>query len=137
MEQYKKDALDELTGIIKEKFDESQRSPESKYVVAYKRKSDDSLIGYHLSTFCQVTDDKFLAKRYEGENPYSQLQTIHNNIKHVLSIQEGDTSFLAEVKLEIKNTYFPGITIDDIYLDAEYLDDAPKQTIVFTHIEGK
>lgn len=137
MEQYKKEVVDELTDIIKNNFDERQRNSESKYVVAYKRKSDDSLIGYHLSTFCQITNDKFSGKRYEGENPYSQLQTIHNNIKHVLSIQEGDTSFLAEAKLEIKKTYFPGLTIDDIYLDAEYLDDAPKQTIVFTHIEGK
>lgn len=106
------------------------------YVVSYKMKSDDSLIGYHLSTFCQLTDDKYKAKRYDGDNPYGQLQTIHNNIKNVLSTKEDDTGFFGKVRWAIKQDYFRGLTIDDIYIDAVFLDDdAPKQKYTLTRVD--
>lgn len=117
--------IEELSGS----FEKLMNSTEHKhpYVVAYRKKSDGSLIGYHLSTFCQITDDKFLAKRYDGDNPYRQLQTIQNNITRVLETDENDTGLFAPVRLAIKNNYFSGLEISDISLDAEYLEDAPKQ----------
>ena len=125
MEKFEETLLESLNNRI-------QNTP---YVVSYKRKSDDTLIGYHLSTFCQVTDDKLNAKRYDGDNPYGQLQTIHNNIKNVLSTKEDDDGFFGKVKWEIKQQYFKGLTIDDIYIDAVYLDeDVPKQTFTITKI---
>ena len=77
--------LDLLGEALKKNFEENQKKP-NQYVVAYYKQSDDSLIGYHASTFCQVTQDILDAKRYSGDNPYSQLETIAKNVtKRLLS----------------------------------------------------
>jgi hypothetical protein len=129
--------INEIGEVIIKSMEESQEKAQYPYVVAYKRKSDDSLIGYHQSTFCQVTDNKFDGKRYNGDNPYRQLEVIHKNITSVLSTEESDTGFLAPAEYQIKKQHFDGLTIDDIYLDAEYLDEnVPKQKFTFTLIEN-
>lgn len=123
--------LDELTQSMAQGFEERQKL-DFQYVVVYKRKSDESLIGYHLSTWCQLTDEKFSAKKYQGENPYGQLATINKNLGLVLNAKETDTGFFASVRYQIKKTYFDGLTAEDIFIDAEYLEsDAPKQTLSF------
>jgi hypothetical protein len=113
-------------------FDDHQKLPHQ-YVVKYLRVSDDSLIGYHASTFCQLTDDVYSAKRYSGDNPYDQLQTVFKNFTSVVNTKDTDDGLFAPLRLQVKNTYFPGLTPDDVYLDAEYLDeDAPAQSLKVT-----
>lgn len=126
--------INALVGNLKEALEAKNEVP-FQYVVEYRRISDDSFIGYHLSTFCQLTDDKLSAKRYSGENAYNQLKIIHNNLKTVLAAKEGDTLMFNETFLLVQEKYFKGISINDIYLDAVYLDtDVPKQTFEVTQI---
>lgn len=132
----KEKVLDAFVGALKKQFEENQERPHQ-YVVQYLRVADDSLIGYHASSFCQVTDDVFSGKRYSGENPYSQLATIFKNLKSVLETTEDDTDLFGPIRFKIKEAYFKDLTIDDVYIEAEYLDeDAPKQTFKFTKLDN-
>ncbi len=119
--------IDGLTEYLKKAWEELQDRPDQ-YVVAYFKVADESLIGYHASTFCQVTDDILKGKRYAGEDPYPQLTTISKNIKDVLN-EEKHTGVFAEILGDIKNTHFYGLKPEDIYMDAVYLSEGtPKQS---------
>ena len=134
-DQDKDKVVDALVGALKSVFEADQDKPDQ-YVVQYLRKSDNTLIGYHASSFCQLTDDRLSGKRYNGDNPYDQLAIIHKNITSVLATTAEDTGLFAPLRIQVKNTYFDGLTIDDIYLQADYLDeDTPKQTFVFKKVE--
>lgn len=127
-----------VTKALEETFNERQKLP-FQYVVAYKTK-DEKLIGYHLSTFCQITQNKEEAKRYSGENPYSQLGTIWRNISSTLKLTEEDAKKdgFAALSFDIKNKHFKGIDIDNVYIDAVYLDeDTPPQRFVIVTSEEK
>lgn len=123
-----------LMNVMGKVFEENQQKP-FQYVVAYKRVADESLIGYHASTFCNHTQDPEKAKRYNGENPYGQLQTIDNNFKHVISVKEGTDSFFAPIHLKTQEESYKGLTYEQVYLEAVYLDaDTPPQRFVFKEI---
>ena len=122
-----------LMDVMGKVFDEDQQKP-FQYVVAYKRVADESVIGYHASTFCNHTQDPERAKRYNGENPYGQLQTIDENFKHMMSVKEATDSLFAGVHLLTQKTY-GGLTYEEVYLEAVYLDEnTPPQRFVFKEI---
>lgn len=119
---------------LKEAFDKMQERP-NQYVVAYYRVSDDSLIGYHSSTFCQVTDDLLRGKRYSGENPYPQLETIAKNLKWTLDTDHKEGELFASVNKSIQENDFGGLKSHEVYMDAIYLaDGTPKQSFKYTII---
>lgn len=123
---------EDLTPLIqqalKKVFDENQKKP-FQYVVAYKRKDNEELIGYHADSFCQTTQDILQAKRYNGEDPYGQLEIIWKNIVSTLNTTEEDTKkegisgVFAKLSYSIKQNDFKGLSKDDIYIDAVYLTD--------------
>lgn len=109
--------------------EERQKLPHQ-YVVAYKRKDNDELIGYHLDTFNQTTQNILEAKRYQGERPDNQLSIIWQNLVFTLSMTqekidntEGFESAFWKANLRIKERCYPGLTPDDLYIDAVYLAD--------------
>jgi hypothetical protein len=115
-------------------FEENQQKP-FQYVVAYKRIADDSVIGYHASTFCNTTKDLEKGKRYNGENPYKQLQTIDENFKHMMNVKEKTDSLFAPIHLETQKNCYAGLTYEQVYLEAVYLDeDTPPQRFVYKEI---
>jgi hypothetical protein len=122
-----------LMDVMGKVFAEDQEKP-FQYVVAYKRVADDTVIGYHESTFCNHTQDIEAGKRYNGENPYKQLETIDKNFKHMMNVKESTDSLFAGVHLNTQKTY-GGLTYEDVYLEAVYLDeDTPPQRFVFKEI---
>lgn len=122
-----KEIVDKITEGLKKVFDENQERP-NQFVVAYYRTKDDSLIGYHASTFCQVTNNILKAKRYSGEDPYPQLAVIAKNIKYTLQ-KEVHTGMFAEVNESIKKDDFGGLSSDEVWIDAIYLAEGmPKQS---------
>lgn len=122
--------VDLFVGVLKDSFDEAQKEP-FQYVVEYRNVHDDSLIGYHLSSWCQVGQNRLDAKRYNGENAFGQLNTINKNLTSVLSITDDDTGMFSPMLRDIKETYFSGLKIEDIYLQPDYLeDDCVKQKFV-------
>ena len=134
-DQDKDKVVDALVGVLKEVFDKGQEEPDQ-YVVEYSRISDGTILGYHASSFCQLTDDRLSGKRYSGDNPYDQLAIIYKNIKNVLNTTEKDTDMFAPLRFKVKEAYFKGLTIEDIFIQADYLDeDTPKQTFVFKKVE--
>jgi hypothetical protein len=113
-ESIKKD----IQSILEKLHEELQARPHQ-FVVAYYRVSDNSLIGYHASSFCQVTDDILRAKRYANENPYPQLQIISDNVKQTLS--ETHEGMFGEIMNSIKDNDFEGLKPEEVYMDAIYL----------------
>lgn len=131
----KKEVLEKFSQALKQVFDELQNRPDQ-YVVGYYKQSDDSLIGYHASTFCQLTDDILQAKRYSGENPYPQLKTISENVKSILDKDNSENIFYAA--LEQAKEGFQGLKSKDIYVDATYLaEDSPKQSFRYKIIDNQ
>jgi hypothetical protein len=123
-----------LMDVMGKVFAEDQLKP-FQYVVAYKRVADDSVIGYHASTFCNHTQDIEAGKRYNGENPYKQLQTIDRNFKSLMETKEPTDSLFAPIKLRLKAEQYTGLSYEEVYLEAVYLDeDTPPQRFVFKEI---
>jgi hypothetical protein len=131
MDQQVKDALVEA---LKKAHDQLQERP-NQYVVAYFRKDNDKLIGYHASTFCQLTDNLLNGKRYAGENPYGQLETIAQNVKYTLDTEK-HMGLFASAHNAVKEQ-FGGLKSNELYMDAVYLDeDAPKQSFKYEILEN-
>jgi hypothetical protein len=130
----KNKVIDHFVGALQEAFEKNQQR-DNQYVVEYRKVSDDSLIGYHLSTVCQVGQNRLEGKRYSGDNPYSQLQTIHKNLNSVLTVGEDSDGMFDGVKRNIRDKYFSGLGPTDVYLNANYLEEgvAP-QKFVFTKV---
>lgn len=129
----KEEIIQKVTDAIKKMLDERQDRPDQ-YIVAYFRTSDDSLIGYHLSTFCQTTGDILKAKRYSGDNPYSQLAIIAKNLRYTL--KKDHEGMFAKIHEQIRDIDFAGLDPGDIYMDAIYLaEGTPKQNFTVKVIE--
>ena len=121
-----KNIPEELTKLLAKVKDELDKRPHQ-YVVAYYKHSDDSLVGYHLSSFCQLTDDILQAKRYSGDNPYPQLETIAGNLKLLLDVKHETHELFYDLYVSIQQSY-GGLTSKDIYLDAIYLAEGTPPT---------
>jgi len=115
-----KEILNSLAEAIKSAFDEQQRLP-NQFVVGYYRKDTDERIGYHADTFCNMTDDILNAKRYSSDNPYPQLEVIFKNLKSLFERYPSNGIF-SEITNAAKEA-FGDITLDNIYIDATYLED--------------
>lgn len=108
-----------LTEALSQTLEERQKRP-NQFIVGYYQTVDSKLIGYHLSSSCQVTQDRLKAKRYSSDNPYHQLEVINKNLNYVLSCTEENPGFFGySIKLECFPNYKPG----DIYLEALYLEE--------------
>jgi hypothetical protein len=136
MENNLNQVVDVITKTLEETFNENQKR-DNQYVVEYRKVSDDSLLGYHLSTFCQVGQERLNGKRYSGDNPYKQLQTIHKNLTHVLEVGDDSVGLFDGLKRDIRDNHFKGLKPEDVYLNADYLEEgvAP-QKFVFTKVTG-
>jgi hypothetical protein len=136
MENNVNQVVDGLTKVLEETFNRNQER-DDQYVVEYRKVSDDSLLGYHLSTFCQVGQERLNGKRYSGDNPYKQLQTIHRNLTHVLEVSDDSNGLFDGLKRDIRDNHFKGLKPEDVYLNADYLEEgvAP-QKFVFTKVTG-
>jgi hypothetical protein len=136
MENNVNQVVDGLTKVLEETFNRNQER-DDQYVVEYRKVSDDSLLGYHLSTFCQVGQERLNGKRYSGDNPYKQLQTIHTNLTHVLEVGDDSDGLFDSLKRDIRDNHFKGLKPEDVYLNADYLEEgvAP-QKFVFTKVTG-
>lgn len=122
-----KDIIKDIAKALETALNEKNERP-NQYIVEYRKVSDNSLIGYHASSFCQLTEDPHHAKRYSGENAYGQLETISNNLKSLLETVEKSEGVFFKIALEIKNEYFKNIFFEDIYLEAVYINDSyPRQ----------
>ena len=129
-----KEIIDQVKSMFRSTMKKEQEKP-NQYVVQYRKVSDDSFLGYHASSMCQLTDDRESAKRYNGDNPYDQIQTIHGNLKTVLTADLPEDHIFKEIYNSMKKNYYSGLTIKDIYLEAEYLDsNTPPQTFKFTEV---
>ncbi len=142
MDNEKKEITEVLADVLQKMHDEKQNRP-NQYVVVYKRKSDDSLIGYHLSTFCQITDDILTAKRYAGESPDKQLSVIWDNFKSMMSTTEEDckkeglAGIFRTLSYNTKTGQWKDIHIDNVYIDAVYLaEGTEKQPLSVVVIKG-
>jgi hypothetical protein len=136
MENNLNQVVDVITKTLEETFNENQKR-DNQYVVEYRKVSDDSLLGYHLSTFCQVGQERLNGKRYSGDNPYKQLQTIHKNLTHVLEVGDDSVGLFDGLKRDIRDNHFKGLKPEDVYLNVDYLEEgvAP-QKFVFTKVTG-
>jgi len=113
-----------LGEVLREAWEKQQERP-NQYVVAYFRTDNDERIGYHASSFCQLTQDILDAKRYSGDNPYKQLETIATNLRSYLE-DEGDHIFSGICKSVQES--FGGLKPEEIYMDVSYLSEGtPKQ----------
>ena len=131
-----KEITDKIINVLKKGFDERQKKP-YQYVVGYYRVDNDKLIGYHASSFCQIVKEKENGKRYNGEDPYKQLAIIRKNLDHTLDIEEAHTigNPFASLSLDIKKRHFNDMKKEDIYINAEYLDDSiPPQKFIYHKI---
>jgi hypothetical protein len=115
-----KKQIAETLGDLIVKAKENSQSPVDQFVVAYYRVKDDSLVGYHADTFCQTVQDILEAKRYNGENPYPQLETISENFKFMLTCKD---AFFQETMERIRSRYFNNGQPEDFYMDAVYLSE--------------
>lgn len=126
--------VEQLANMLVEDLNNRQKRA-NQYVVAYKRKSDDEVIGYHADTFCTLKDDILEGKRYAGEDPTKQLQIIWDNFKTTMATTDEDPGFLG-VPNVIRKKYYQDIDINEIYIDAVYLaDGVPPKTFHATIID--
>ena len=120
----KDELAQKLTEVLSKVWDKAQERPDQ-YVVAYYRVDNEELIGYHASTFCQLTDDILYAKRYAGDKPYEQLAVIAKNVKYVL---DGENKGMFSSLVSHVRKQFEGLKSGDIYMDVIYLEEGtPKQ----------
>lgn len=131
----KQDVLDKLMELMKADWDKKQNRPDQ-YVVAIKRQDNDELVGYHLSTFGQITPDVLSAKRYPSKDSESlgrQLRIISNNYKDILETKDDDfDKRLFGPILKVSKEQFDGLTFDEIYLyPVDLADGTPSQERTF------
>lgn len=125
----KAEVIGAITAAMKEAFDERQKQP-FQYVVAYYLTKDDALLGYHADSFCNLTQEKMGAKRYNGKDPYGQLAIIRKNLDFTLLAQ--DVEGFQRLSFSVRERYFKGLSAEDVYIVAEYLEDGiPPQRFKF------
>jgi hypothetical protein len=122
-----------IKNALQSAWDERQSRPDQ-YVVGYYRKDNDELIGYHASTFCQITKDILKAKRYSGEDPYThQLPVIAKNIKSTLDKEVSEEEIFGPIFKQVKES-FGDLKSSDIYLDVTYLCEGTEKQDMKFHI---
>lgn len=92
-------------------------------VFKYINKKDNTLIGYHLSTLCQVGPKEY-AKQYScttEEEIKSQQSTIQNNFNTVINSTKENDEFKFIPLNGIRERYFEGLTEDDVELQYEII----------------
>lgn len=88
------------------------------YVFKYVKKSDNSVLGFHQSTYCQLSETPVNAKKYNCENPEEQLKTIQNNFKHVVTRTEENKGFLG-LAFRVKEEHFQNLSYEDVEIIPE------------------
>lgn len=124
-----------VMGAMQERFEEEQKKP-FQYVVAYYDKKD-KLLGYHVDTFCNLTQKIENGKRYNGENPYNQLATIRKNLDYTLDMTEEKAkgNLFGGLNMLTKNKFYKDLTRDDVFIEAQYLEEGiPPQRFVWEEI---
>jgi len=76
---------------------------------------------YQINSLLDITDDILNAKRYSSDNPYPQLEVIFKNLKSLFERYPSNGIF-SEITNAAKEA-FGDITLDNIYIDATYLED--------------
>ena len=92
-------------------------------IFKYIRKSDNSLIGYHLDSFCSV-GPKEQAKQYMCETPEEierQMEIIKGNFKYIINGPKKD-SFVRLIT-EGRPNQFGDLLFSEIELVAEVIMD--------------
>jgi hypothetical protein len=116
---------------------EKRQGRANQYVVAYKKKSNDQLIGYHTDSFCSLTSDILKAKRYAGDTPDGQLKTIWGNFESMINSSEENPGFLG-IPYIVKKAYWLEVDKEDVYIDAVYMaDGVPAQSFQAIIIDPK
>lgn len=120
--------------VVQESFDMVQ-SAEQLYIVEYRLVENDEFLGYHKSTFCELTDDLDDAKRYPGDEPYDQITVISNNLKGIINYKEDEDRLFGVAMVAIRKKHYQNLKHGDIYLNAVYLEEGiKKQTLKFTNV---
>ena len=129
----KEKILKELVELLNKHMNEDDTPMDDQYVVGYYRVKDDKLLGYHLSTSCQITEEILDGKRYSDDNPYPQLEIISKNLKYILECTKEEPGFMGFGNI-IREEYFEGYKHGGIYLQAIYLaDGTPKKPVMYTY----
>jgi hypothetical protein len=83
------------------------------FIFKYIKKSDNSLIGYHLDTFCSIGGDKKDAKHYKcvANSVEEQKEIISNNFQYVMKDREKNSKYLK------------GLNFEDVIIEAEEVPD--------------
>jgi len=116
---------------------EKRQGRANQYVITYKRKDNDEVIGYHADSFCSLVDDILQAKRYAGESPDGQLKICWNNFEAVMGCTEENPGFLG-IPWIVKQRYWMDKKIEDVYTDAIYMaDGVPAQSFQAVIINPK
>ncbi len=55
-ENQKADMVTKLSDVLAKVWDNAQNRP-NQYIISYHLIDNDELIGYHMSTFCEITSD--------------------------------------------------------------------------------
>lgn len=124
----KEEIMKGVVNALSKAFDENQKQP-NQYVVVFRTKDGDNILGYNSSTFCQLTDDIMNAKRYTNPDVDKQLATIWKNFQSVLKTTEEDTkvtdirALFATLMFSVKKNYFMDVKEEDVYIDAVFLAD--------------
>jgi len=103
-----------------EKLSEDWAKRPNQFVIAYYRKDNDELIGYHYDTFCHIGKDILQAKRYAAEDPYPQLAIVLKNVRTTL--EDDDEGWFGAIASYVKENWGE-IEVDNIYADAIYLTE--------------
>lgn len=105
------------------------------FIFKYIKKSDNSLIGYHLSTFCQ-NGPKERAKRYSCKTPeevQKQLETIRKNFQYTMSATSETNHFFNDAELKIQANYFPNLKFEDVEIIPEEVEDTNTKVNLVAH----
>lgn len=108
---------------------DDMQARKNQFVVGYYDMETDELIGYHASTFHQLTSDILDAKRYAGDNPYEQVALIADNFKQFMARELDENDPFYSVRVESQHP-FKG---KNVYLNAvDLAAGTPKQECRWT-----
>lgn len=97
-----------------------------KVIVFRYSDKDGSFIGYHLSTFCNYTNDRDEAKRYSLENVEEQLEIIRKNL---LTLDRGHNIPLVGIlNKTVYDAYWRQYSLEDIQIYPEEYQPVAKQS---------
>lgn len=92
-------------------------------VFKYINSKDGSLIGYHISSFCQIGPLE-KAKQYrctELPNIQRQLEIIRSNLDNILDMPDEPTDRFLDTLRLLSKAQFNNLTKEDIGIQAEFI----------------